>query len=702
MSERRTLGLRGRLSRALVGVSLVSVVLLSAVNYGFARDLIDNSVESQLLAVRDTRVQALEIGMARFQSRVSTMAVNPSVVAALTDLTAAYGQLDEDLSAGQVARLAEIYDAEVLPPFTAAGVDISSTDLVPGSVAGRFVQQHYIAENPNGFDTRDQLDDAGDGSLYSAAHAVHHPLLRSLMENARMSDLLLVDADTNEVVYSTKKQIDIGTDAVNGPYALKGFGEVVKRLSTVAVGETVASDTFFYIPTRGSPVFFLAAAVRSGPEVVGAVVTEVPVELLTAVMTARQDWQLLGLGDTGESYIVGQDGTLRSDSRLWLEDPEEYLRRYVNEYGDQADADLIATVGSAVLLQEVGNGAVTAAQEGDEFVGTVTNYLGTETLAASGPADAAGLGWVVVVEQDKGETDAALNALLRALLVVLLVLLPAIALIGLLLARSLTRPAESLVGAASQIADGDLDTEVEDLGNNELGDLGRQLEGVVRQLESQEQAIIDEERHINDMLIAVLPARLIGRVRDGEQTIEDIFDTATVVSVTVDGMPEAAGVDQDVVLEIADRLNQQADEVMALHGVERVRRSSGSQLFAAGLAQDDAKVVDATRFATRVVQIVADLGAELGHPLSARIGLSAGDVATGVLGTTQVTFGVWGDPASRAVTLGALARPGEVLADMSVVDELGPDWEVGPSVDLPGLAEDIDAHVIAGSVSAGA
>ena len=40
------------------------------------------------------------------------------------------------------------------------------------------------------------------------------------------------------------------------------------------------------------------------------------------------------------------------------------------------------------------------AQEGDEFLGTVTNYLGTETLAASGPADAGGLGWVVVVAVD--------------------------------------------------------------------------------------------------------------------------------------------------------------------------------------------------------------------------------------------------------------------------------------------------------------
>ncbi len=116
-----------------------------------------------------------------------------------------------------------------------------------------------------------------------------------------MDDLLLLDADTANVVYSTKKRIDFGTNGFTGPYADDGLGEVLDDLTSVAVGDAVVSDTFFYIPTRGAPVIFLAAAIRSGPEVVGAVVTEVPVEVLSAVMTAEFDWQLLGLGDTGEA-----------------------------------------------------------------------------------------------------------------------------------------------------------------------------------------------------------------------------------------------------------------------------------------------------------------------------------------------------------------------------------------------------------------
>ncbi len=114
------------------------------------------------------------------------------------------------------------------------------------------------------------------------------------------------------------------------------------------------------------------------------------------------------------------------------------------------------------------------------------------------------------------------------------------------------------------------------------------------------------------MLTAVLPARLVDRFRGGEEAIEDIFDTATIISATVDGIPEAVGVDQDVVLEIADRLNEEADGLMEQFGIERIRRSSGSQLFAAGLGHGDAQVAEAAQFAASIAALVPEIGAESG------------------------------------------------------------------------------------------
>ena len=693
-------------SVTLVGVSLVSVLALAAVNYVVARVLIDDSVQDQLVAVRESRIQALEVGADRIQARVSNLATNPSVVEALADLAAEFRELDEDITPEEADGLAAIYDAEVLPPFVAAGLDVDASGLVPSSAAGRYLQQQYIAQNPDGFDERDLLDDAGDGSRYSAAHAKHHPLLRALKENALMSDLLLVDADTGDVVYSTMKRIDFGTNAFTGPHSLNRRGEraalgaVTDRLSSVAVGEAVLADTVFYVPTAGDPVLFLAAAVRSGSDVLGAVVTEVPVDALTAIMTANEDWELLGLGETGESFIVGPDQTLRSNSRAWIEDPDDYLRRYVDRYGDEAGADLIETVGSPVLLQRVENASVNAGLEGDEYIGNVTNYLGTKTLAASAPAQVDGLDWAVVVEFDRSETNTALNSLLRRILLVLAVLLPTIAVVGMLLSRILTRPAERLVKSAARIADGDLDTGVEDLGRNELGDLGRQLDGVARQLESGAQAIVDQEQDIIDLLTALLPARLVDRVRQGEAAIDDILDTATVVSITVDGMPEAVGADQDLAIEITARLDEEMQTLMSRYDIERIQRSPGRQLYLSGLGHDDARATDAVTFSVAARDMVVELGAEFGQALTARAGMASGDVATGVLGTSQLSFGVWGDPPGMAVTLVSHAQPGQVLADRSVVEQLGSDWDLGPLQEFSTLADDIDAQIVNGRVAA--
>ena len=98
--------------------------------------------------------------------------------------------------------------------------------------------------------------------------------------------------------------------------------------------------------------------------------------------------------------------------------------------------------------------------------------------------------------------------------------------------------------------------------------------------------------------------------------------------------------------------------------------------------------------------MVVELGAEFGQALTARAGMGSGDVATGVLGTSQLSFGVWGDPPGMAVTLVSHAQPGQVLADRSVVEQLGSDWDLGPLQEFSTLADDIDAQIVNGRVAA--
>ena len=46
---------------------------------------------------------------------------------------------------------------------------------------------------------------------------------------------------TGDIVYSTKKRIDVGTNGRDGPYAVNGLGPALDQLSTVAVGDAAAA-----------------------------------------------------------------------------------------------------------------------------------------------------------------------------------------------------------------------------------------------------------------------------------------------------------------------------------------------------------------------------------------------------------------------------------------------------------------------------
>jgi class 3 adenylate cyclase len=263
--------------------------------------------------------------------------------------------------------------------------------------------------------------------------------------------------------------------------------------------------------------------------------------------------------------------------------------------------------------------------------------------------------------------------------------------LGWWLARSLTRPFGDLVDAANRIARGDPAPGVGRLGNNEVGDVGRQLQTVAEMLEAEEAAIVAEEAQINAVLGAVVPPRLVERVRCGEEQISDLIDTATAISFVVDGVPEAVGSNQDTVYEITEQLVDSVEELRERLDVERVRRSTTNALFVAGLGAPDARIEAAAEFAAAVIQLVAETGAEYGQQLTVRAGISAGDVASGVIGQQQLTFSVWGEPVTAAFALASMARPGEILVDGTVQGALAGSHDFDRRDGLAGLDDDVDA-----------
>ena len=676
MRSLRGSSLRSRLSRTLIGLGLASVVLLASVNYVIVRELLSSNTEIQLETLRDVRADSIEVAIDRLLTRTSALGSDPSVAAALSEFEDAYQQLDDDITEDQLAELSAVYepvvqrydDAEVDRPLIA--------ELIPTDIPGRYVQYHYIAAQPA--DERAEVVDAEDGSTYSDVHARHHEFLSELATTIGATDLLLLGNDTRDVIYSVSKRVDLGTDGFDGPYGDAGLGRALTKLAGVAVDESTLSDTMFYLPDSSAPVVHAATTVRLGSGVVGALVLVVPVEGLTSIVTANQNWDLLGLGDTGEAYLVGADRLLRTVPRPWFEDSEAYLERFLDVTGDERAAELMRFTGSPVLIQGVDNAVIDEALEGDVAIGRVNNYLDRATLASAQPLDVGGLGWIVVTEQGVGESRDELMRFVWSVLILLAVLLTVLAAVGAVLARQLARPVKPLVDTAGDIAEGDYETHVPDLGNNELGDVGRQLQSVADRLREREASIQSEEDRIAKMLSSVLPASFVERVRQGERELVEVVDTATVIAIAVRGIPAPSAAEQDALVEMTSQLSSNLTELARAHGVERVKVVLEQQMFVAGRGEAGVAADQAASFAAAARLAIPEIGREHGLDIDVRVGMSAGLVASGVLGSHQLSFDVWGSSVNLAVQLASRAAPGEILVDSSVVDEMSGDVEYQP------------------------
>ncbi|MDX2381483.1 MAG: HAMP domain-containing protein [Acidimicrobiia bacterium] len=680
---RRPRRLRRQLSLTLVLISLLSVLLVGGLNFVAASELLDEGTEDQLVGTGQSRARSIENGVQRVLQLTSSVAADLAVINALEDFEALFpsaGTLDE----AEQAELDAYYEENLMPQLALAGVDdLSITDIQPQSDSGRYLQYHYIVESGVPDDERVLIDDAGDGSGYSEIHAEHHPYLSTLKETLAADDLMLISAPAGEIVYTTDKRVDFGVDLSEGPYTeSKLAATVLDRLPLVRTGDSVFSDVQIYIPANGDAVAFVASAVRSGTNLLGALVLEVPVESLSAITTADGNWETVGLG-AGESYVVGADELLRSESRKWIEDPERYLSSV-----DDDLAERIERAGSPVLVQPVDTDPVATALDGDEFQGDAKNYLGTKTLAYSTPLDVPGVDWVVVAEVPLRDARSPLYSYALRMLLVVAIIVPLAALVGAWLANRSTRPVGPVVDAAAAVAGGDRDPDLPELGRDEFGDLGHRLHAMAADLGEQERELEAEYNRTRELLMTVLPPRLVGTdgaVADSGAAAQ--LATAIAVNIAVG----AAHTNDDTLDEILSRVSTLIDEAADDHGVDRVRVAADRSLYIAGLERGDegpasAGADEALAFVDDARQRIIDFRDAEAIDVSAHAGLSTGPVGVGVLQRGSVTFGAWGEPVRRALAIGALSQIGQVLVDASTFAESSPNrYDFEPADDVIAL-----------------
>lgn len=184
---------------------------------------------------------------------------------------------------------------------------------------------------------------------------------------------------------------------------------------------------------------------------------------------------------------------------------------------------------------------------------------------------------------------------------------------------------------------------------------------------------LDAERHrSHELLLNVLPARIVARLDAGETNIADRHDFVTVLMTDLVAFtPSAARLTAaDLVSKLND-LFTRFDEACAANGVEKIKTIGDAYMAAAGLEGDGAadrseSVVSAANLALDMFAALRDSGASW----QMRIGIHAGPVVAGIIGSRKFAYDIWGDTVNVASRLESTSMPDRIQISETVAKPL--------------------------------
>jgi class 3 adenylate cyclase len=188
------------------------------------------------------------------------------------------------------------------------------------------------------------------------------------------------------------------------------------------------------------------------------------------------------------------------------------------------------------------------------------------------------------------------------------------------------------------------------------------------------------------LLLNVLPQRIIDRLAAGEGLIADRHDEVTVLFSDIVGFTTISSeLAPSALVEELNALFSGFDAICDETGVDKIKTVGDAYLAVGGLDGDGPAGERAIAEAALRMQAFARERAAAGG-WQVRIGLHAGPIIAGVVGTSKFAYDVWGDTVNTASRLETTSEAGRIHVSADLARRLEATFVVEPRgmVDLKG------------------
>ncbi|MDM8558671.1 methyl-accepting chemotaxis protein [Candidatus Parabeggiatoa sp. HSG14] len=243
-------------------------------------------------------------------------------------------------------------------------------------------------------------------------------------------DLFLIHPD-GEIFYTVKHESDYGTNIIRDEYANSQFSQFVKK-----VLKTRSFDMSDYAPYQASnnlPSAFIAQPLLHGDEIELIVALQLSDKMMNRIMQQR-----VGMGDTGETYLVGEDKLMRSNSYLA---PDTHSIRA--SFANPTEGSVNTESSQKALAGETGKTII-------------NNYQGDLVLSAYTPITVGDKQWALIAEISQAEAFAPIKTLEWLIGIIVILGIPIIIGVALWFSRSITCHLSRVVEVIRQLSNGKL------------------------------------------------------------------------------------------------------------------------------------------------------------------------------------------------------------------------------------------------------
>ncbi|MCK4494120.1 MAG: HAMP domain-containing protein [Methylococcales bacterium] len=270
------------------------------------------------------------------------------------------------------------------------------------------------------------------------------------------NDLFLIDP-SGFIFYTTDHDLEYQTNILTGQYSTSNLGKLIKLITK---SKTFGfADFKLYAPSNNYPAAFVAQPVVKNGKIELIVVLKLSIRKINEVMQQRS-----GMGETGESYLVGSDHLMRSDSVF--DKTHKVKSSFENPNGGSVKTE-----------------ALKEALAGHEGAIRINNYRDVPVLSSYTQLKVFNTTWALIAEIDEDEALASVTALRRYMMILGLIVGAAIIAFALYVAKSISDPIVNMANTITRIAETrDLTLDVPVESNDEIGVMSASFNQMMRMI----------------------------------------------------------------------------------------------------------------------------------------------------------------------------------------------------------------------------